>query len=104
MFNCFKCKLIPPKKFITENIFSSEYKNEIWVDACLAEEISDLWSKGIRTLGCCCGHGIERGTIWVHDCDAWRMIELGYEEESYGIYYAKSDKHYYFGESEFYNG
>ena len=104
MFNCFKCRLIPPKNFIPTT-FSSEYKNEIWVDACLAKEISDLWDKGIRTLGCCCGHGKERGTICVHDCDAWKMTEeLGYEEESYGIYYAKSDKHYYFGEVEFYTG
>lgn len=103
MLNCFKCKLIPPTKFIKCNC-SEDYKTEIWVDACLAKEITELWAKGIRTTGCCCGHGKERGTIGVHNCDAHKMIELGYEKESFCVYYAKTTEHLYFGESEWYNG
>lgn len=29
----------------------------ICVDVCLALEVSQLWAAGIKTTGCCCGHG-----------------------------------------------
>lgn len=105
MLNCFKCKLIPPTNFIAFNNQNNQFKEEIWVDACVAEEISFLWNNGIRTTGCCCGHGIEEGTICVVKEDRWRMIEeLGYKEKEQGIFYAKSKSHFYFGECEYYNG
>jgi hypothetical protein len=27
------------------------------IDKCLLPEIVKLWEKGVRTTGCCCGHG-----------------------------------------------
>jgi len=34
-----------------------QFKQNVKVDACIAEEIQWLNSVGIKTLGCCCGHG-----------------------------------------------
>ena len=82
MFNCFKCLMIPPSKLIKYN-FQEEYKKEIWIDACLADEIQSLWDVGIHTTGCCCGHGIDDGFIQVIDDDMEKMMELGYEHYIY---------------------
>ena len=30
---------------------------EVAVDKCLLHEIQSLWERGIKTTGCCCGHG-----------------------------------------------
>lgn len=76
----FKCKkeiLIPPNKFIKCN-FSDEYKTQIEVDSCIANEVKDLWRFGIHTTGCCCGHGQHVGFIEVVDDDIPRMEMLGY--------------------------
>lgn len=32
-------------------------RNTICLDWCVAAEVRWLWSLGIVTLGCCCGHG-----------------------------------------------
>lgn len=51
------------------------------IDACLADEVEDLWRAGITTTGCCCGHNL--GTfapfIGVIKDDVSRMASLGYE-------------------------
>lgn len=54
-------------------------KNTICVDLCLKEEILHLWSIGIRTTGCCCGHNKIEGFIVVIDEDIPKMKELGYQ-------------------------
>jgi len=54
-------------------------KNTICVDLCLKEEILHLWSIGIRTTGCCCGHNKVEGFIGVIDVDIPKMKELGYQ-------------------------
>lgn len=50
----------------------------ICVDRCLEEEILYLWSLGITTTGCCCGHNKHEGFIGVADEDIPRMKEMGY--------------------------
>jgi hypothetical protein len=74
----------PPKDFLLKNIITDEniYKNyEIEIDNCLVEEIKDLWSKGIHTTGCCCGHNDSRlrPSIGVQNTDIQKMIDLGYK-------------------------
>lgn len=49
------------------------------IDTCLLEEVSDLWSIGITTTGCCCGHNKVPPYIGVIDSDIWRMKAMGYE-------------------------
>ena len=49
------------------------------IDKCIAEEIKYLWSLGIRTTGCCCGHNIQEGYIGVIDKDIEFMKKGGYK-------------------------
>lgn len=51
------------------------------VDRCLVGELQDLWSRGITTTGCCCGHNEWRhmsyiGVLFEH---IPAMKALGYE-------------------------
>ena len=56
-----------------------EPKLKVSVDEELVDEIKHLWFLGIRTTGCCSGHGIRDGYIGVIDEDIDRMFELGYK-------------------------
>lgn len=60
------------------------YSETICVDACLKSEIEHLWSLGISTTGCCCGHNIEPifAFIGVVDNDIPKMISLRYEVQA----------------------
>lgn len=51
----------------------------ICVDNCLVAEVLQLWSLGIRTTGCCCGHNKLDGFIGVIEEDIGRVMHLGYE-------------------------
>lgn len=53
--------------------------NSICLDACIAEEVQDLWHLGITTTGCCCGHNKLPAYIGVIDSDIQRMKDMGYE-------------------------
>lgn len=53
--------------------------NMICVDTCLKDEILYLWSLGISTTGCCCGHNKISGYIGVINEDIEKMKELGYK-------------------------
>ena len=33
------------------------------IDACIAEALTAVWAAGMRTTGCCCGHGQESGGV-----------------------------------------
>ena len=65
-------ELVPP------SFMPREDGRGICVDACLALEITQLWSRGIRTTGCCCGHGRLEPTIGVSDESAEEMLAAGY--------------------------
>lgn len=113
MYNCRKKLLYPPENFIPYNS-SKGYKTEIPVDDCISEEIKDLWNKGIKTAGCCCGHGISLGYIQVTDDCIEAMEQLGYEHYIYqsefgGVerkdaFIAKTYGHNYDGYSNGYRG
>jgi hypothetical protein len=51
---------------------------KIQVDACIAEEIKDLWSKGVITMGCCCGHNKQQSMVNVDENSIKKMLALGY--------------------------
>lgn len=78
-------KIQPPRDFLLKNVIIDDlmednYKNyPIEIDDCLAEEIQELWGKGIHTRGCCCGHSKNTGFIQVERTDLGKMMELGYE-------------------------
>lgn len=50
------------------------------IDKCLLPEILKLWEMGIKTTGCCCGHGRDdMSFIGVRPEYIGRMKSLGYE-------------------------
>lgn len=49
------------------------------IDKCIASEIKYLWSFGIKTTGCCCGHNTQKGYIGVIDKDKEIMKKGGYK-------------------------
>jgi len=53
--------------------------NTICIDKCIAEEIKYLWSLGIRTTGCCCGHNKQEGYIGVIEKDIETIKKGGYK-------------------------
>lgn len=48
------------------------------IDSCLVKEIEHLWSEGITTTGCCCGHNQAAPYIGVIEEDIPKMRALGY--------------------------
>lgn len=51
----------------------------IAVDKCLLPEILKLWEMGIKTTGCCCGHGRDEPYIGVFNEYIDKMKQLGYK-------------------------
>lgn len=49
------------------------------IDKCLLPEVLRLWEMGIKTTGCCCGHGRSKPFISVAFEDIQKMKELGYK-------------------------
>lgn len=41
--------------------------HEAEIDECIAPLVDSLNKAGIYTVSCCCGHGRERGHIWLRD-------------------------------------
>mgnify|MGYP000951950838 CR=1 FL=1 len=55
------------------------FPKTIAVDKCLLPEILSLWEQGIKTTGCCCGHGhLDKAFIGVKNEHIPRMKKLGY--------------------------
>lgn len=51
----------------------------IAIDKCLLPEIIKLWELGIKTTGCCCGHGdYLKAFISVQEKYIMHMLYLGY--------------------------
>lgn len=78
MYKCEKVVLHSPHNLIKYNC-RDDYKYQVSVDACLANEIQCLWSNGVITNGCCCGHGTQLGYIGVAEESVDKMLELGYQ-------------------------
>lgn len=52
--------------------------DKICIDPCIVDEVKELWSLGIETLGCCCGHNKAESFVNVHEKDIEKMLSLGY--------------------------
>lgn len=50
----------------------------ICIDPCIIDEMKMLWSKGIITYGCCCGHNILESMVNVDDNNIEQMLKMGY--------------------------
>ena len=67
-----KCKLL------NEDDDKKKFKC-VSIDKCLLPEILNLWEMGIKTTGCCCGHGKGEPFIGVDFDDIQKMKNLGYK-------------------------
>ena len=87
MCNCVDVKIgsydnqvtLPRPKCMIDRTEGSSNPDTICIDKCIAEEIKYLWSLGIRTTGCCCGHNKQEGYIGVIDRDIEIMKKGGYK-------------------------
>ena len=58
----------------------SPFPRTVCIDKCLLPEILKLWELGIKTTGCCCGHGDKKmANIGVKDEYIEKMKSLGYK-------------------------
>lgn len=55
----------------------------VCIDPCILEEIKMLWSKGIKTHGCCCGHNNPDWYPFVNVADECipKMLRMGYVQK-----------------------
>ena len=79
-YDCTYSIMLPwPTKFLWE-AESERCHRYVAVDKCLLPEILKLWEMGIKTTGCCCGHGKQKlAYIGVSPEYIPRMKELGYQ-------------------------
>ncbi len=57
-----------------------EYEKEMPIDACIADMVKALNDGGIKTRGCCCGHGVTTGHINLMD---GRLLAIFPDREVY---------------------
>jgi hypothetical protein len=61
-----------------EDDIEIEIIQKIRVDRCIAKEIQWLNAQGIRTEGCCCGHGKSYPEALIKPSSIFKAKELGY--------------------------
>lgn len=89
-----KCNNIEVGTYKNTCMLTNQNGKKITVDRCLEDEIKHLWSLGIETNGCCCGHNKIDPYIGVYDEHIDHMKDLGY------VVYPNN--HYPESENEFY--
>lgn len=57
--------------------------NKIQVDLCIGKEIKFLIKNGIKTRGCCCGHGKEIPSCLISKSEKNKLDNLGYKYKNY---------------------
>lgn len=68
-----------PSHMLSENGGFYTSKQGCLIDICIANEIKELWDKGVSTYGSCCGHGVAHGMINVDKKDVEKMVSMGYD-------------------------
>lgn len=58
-------------------------ENSVLVDSCIAYEIQQLNDMGVKTLGCCCGHGNALPQCLIDATSISKCINLGYKIQEY---------------------
>ena len=69
--------LKPPFQIVT---CLGDVRETVCVDRCLADEVQQLWLRGIKTTGCCCGHNKHRHMAYIGVAfeNIVAMKDLGY--------------------------
>jgi hypothetical protein len=53
------------------------------IDSCIVDEIQKLIENGVKTLGCCCGHGRFSPECLIRETSSKICKELGYSVHEY---------------------
>ena len=56
--------------------------DSVYVDKCCVDVVLFLWDNGIKTYGCCCGHGTKGGFVNVGEGFS-KAIALGFSKYTY---------------------
>ena len=76
-----KCKNIKMGSFENQSEVVNPFTGKkVSIDNCIIQEVSDLWKKGIKTIGSCCGHNKTVPTIVVPESENSKMQALGYKK------------------------
>lgn len=70
------------------------------LDACIVPAVEALWALGIRTVGCCCGHGSGHGMVSIEVPNGGDIIRRDKQTQSFYERVAESQgmpKHYFRG-------
>lgn len=59
--------------------FPDKKYRHVSIDRCLINEVTHLWELGVKTTGCCCGHGKHSPFIGVEFACIDKMKKLGYK-------------------------
>ena len=81
-FQTYKCAYQIYVPWLCKFTWEDDSKKEeklVNIDKCLLPEIISLWEMGIKTTGCCCGHGKLQPFISVNEEYISSMKDLGYE-------------------------
>ena len=66
------------------------------VDSCIAKEVKELNNKGIKTLGCCCGHFRYKKTIIIESNGVIKELYSGIIIPRIRRYYLIDKEGYYY--------
>jgi hypothetical protein len=89
-----------------ENYVSVKTPQDKWicVDACMVPELAWLWSKGIETIECCCGHSTQRPYVAVSDECRGKIEALGYKTHPDAVHCYSARTHAALNQQEQPNG
>lgn len=82
---------VPDTVSLRRNTPEGEPRTIVCIDRCLEQEIKHLWSIGIATTGCCCGHNVCQSYIGVEDRFIQTMKDLGYRVARNDMYPDRED-------------
>jgi hypothetical protein len=73
-----------------EQIFLNKSYGVLKTDICIGREIKHLIKSGIRTYGCCCGHGEKKPSCLVNISSKNKLESMGYVLHEYNHEWTKS--------------
>jgi len=77
-YDCSYTIMLPYKVMRYGQTEGEKVEKYVCIDKCLIQEIIQLWEMGIKTTGCCCGHGKNSAYIGVENEFIPKMKQLGY--------------------------
>lgn len=78
------CVNVPMGSYANQELIIAPNGKQVGIDRCILAEVQDLWARGVKTLGSCCGHNVAVPWIGVDARSVDPMVTLGYQQISGG--------------------